>query len=50
MRTLARSRRILFASPALANQLSGQGVDALVGNPMPLIASDGARLANYTSL
>jgi len=33
MRTLACRRRILVASPALANQLSGQGIDALAGAP-----------------
>ena len=33
MRTLARSRRILVASPALANQLAGKGIDALAGAP-----------------
>ncbi|WHO37979.1 LysR family transcriptional regulator [Sphingobium sp. AP49] len=33
MRTLAHSRRILIASPALANRLAGQGIDALEAAP-----------------
>lgn len=39
MRTLAKSRRILIASPALANRVAGQDVDALAG--LPTLSSSG---------
>ncbi|WP_278988787.1 LysR family transcriptional regulator [Sphingobium yanoikuyae] len=39
MRTLARSRRILVASPALANQVAGQDIDAL--HSLPTLSSSG---------
>lgn len=39
MRTLAHSRRILIASPALANQISGRGIDAL--DAVPTLSSSG---------
>ena len=39
MRTLARSRRILIASPALANQVAGQGIGALAR--LPTLSSSG---------
>lgn len=39
MRTLAHSRRILIASPALANRLAGRGIDAL--GDMPTLSSSG---------
>lgn len=39
MRTLGYSRRILIASPALANRVAGQGVDAL--STLPMLSSSG---------
>jgi len=39
MRTLARSRRILIASPALANRIAGLDLDALAG--LPTLSSSG---------
>jgi DNA-binding transcriptional LysR family regulator len=39
MRTLAHSRRILIASPALANRMVGHGVDML--NGVPTLSSSG---------
>lgn len=39
MRTLAHSRRILVASPALANRLAGRGVDVLA--TLPTLSSSG---------
>jgi DNA-binding transcriptional LysR family regulator len=39
MRTLAHSRRILIASPALANRLAGRGIEAL--SDVPSLSSSG---------
>lgn len=39
MRALARSRRILVASPAIANQVAGLGIDALA--KLPTLSSSG---------
>ncbi|WP_232492750.1 LysR family transcriptional regulator [Novosphingobium kaempferiae] len=39
MRTLAHSRRILVASPALANRMAGRGVDVLA--TLPTLSSSG---------
>lgn len=39
MRTLARSRRILIASPALANRIAGRDIDAL--SDLPTLSSSG---------
>ncbi len=39
MRTLAHSRRILIASPALANRIAGRGIDVL--DEVPTLSSSG---------
>ena len=39
MRTLAHSRRILIASPALANRIAGRGIEVLGG--LPTLSSSG---------